>query len=48
MKTSALFVRINPHERELFKSAAQRVGLSLSGWVRMVLLQAARKAARDE
>ena len=38
-----LRVRLTESERKIFEEAAERNGLELSGWVRMVLLKAARK-----
>lgn len=43
IRDSQMQVRINPAERALLTAAAERNGLSLSSWVRLVLLKAARE-----
>ena len=41
--TASLNMRLRPEQAELFKDAANHAGLSLSGWVRSRLLEAARR-----
>lgn len=41
MKTDTLEVRVTPDEKLTIRTAAEREGLSLSTWVRMVVLKAA-------
>lgn len=43
MKSQNIEVRVTPDEKAAMRSAAEREGLSLSSWVRSVLLKAARQ-----
>ena len=38
-----LQVRIDPSDSDLFKDVAQSMGLSMSGWIRMTLLDAVKR-----
>lgn len=39
----AIIVRVNSDDHERFKRCAEHFGVSLSGWVRMTLLEEARR-----
>jgi uncharacterized protein (DUF1778 family) len=43
MKTDSIEVRVTPDEKEIMRSAAKARGLSLSTWLRMVAIDAARE-----
>jgi hypothetical protein len=47
-KTSALVVRLTHAQRRAFELRASADGLSLSAWVRMMLLREAQERAEDE
>lgn len=42
MKTDTLEVRVSPDEKQAIRTAAERAGLALSTWVRMIVLRAAK------
>jgi len=41
-KGDEIKIRVAPEEKQLFEDAARRRGLSMSAWLRMVALDAAR------
>ena len=43
-KGDEIKIRVAPDEKRLFEEAARRRGLSMSAWLRMVALDAARAA----
>lgn len=43
-KSDRIFIRVSDREKALLQSAADAVGLSLSAWIRMIALEAAKKA----
>jgi uncharacterized protein (DUF1778 family) len=43
MKTESIEIRVTADEKATMRSAAERDGLSLSSWLRMVALAAAEK-----
>lgn len=43
MKTDTLEVRVSPDEKQAIRTAAERAGLALSTWVRMIVLRATRR-----
>jgi uncharacterized protein (DUF1778 family) len=47
MRDGTIDVRIKPEERAIIRAAADRQGLTMSAWVRMVALRAAAEAAMD-
>lgn len=47
MKTTALQIRVDPHEKEAFDEAARLAGVSLSAWARMTLRRAAKREFED-
>jgi hypothetical protein len=42
MRARTIDVRVSPDEKETIRAAAEREGLSLSAWARMLLLRAAK------
>jgi uncharacterized protein (DUF1778 family) len=46
-KSERLFIRVNDKEKALLEAAADARGLSLSAYVRMVALEAAKKDRRN-
>jgi hypothetical protein len=42
-KTEAIKVMVSPAEEQLLKDAAEARGLNLSAWVRMILLEEAKR-----
>ena len=45
-KDARLFIRCSDKERATLQSAADARGLSLSAWIRMIALEAAKKELR--
>jgi uncharacterized protein (DUF1778 family) len=48
LRVNALQVRVTDKERDLIEECAEAKGLSVSGWMRMKLLEGARREARRE
>jgi uncharacterized protein (DUF1778 family) len=46
-KGDEIKIRVAPEDKELFETAARNRGLSMSAWIRMVALDAARGPARQ-
>ncbi len=46
-RTRPLVLRLSAEEREFFEDCAKHLGLTLSSWMRSVLLQGARKTMRN-
>jgi hypothetical protein len=44
-KGDEIKIRVTPEDKRVFGEAAQRRGLSMSAWLRMVALDAARAAS---
>jgi uncharacterized protein (DUF1778 family) len=40
MRAGTIDIRVNPGERDIIRAAAERSGLSMSAWLRMVALKA--------
>jgi hypothetical protein len=45
MKTEKIVLRVEPEELEQFSTAARREGLSLSAWIRRLLLLELKRSA---
>ena len=44
-KTKQVILRVTPDHKQIFEGAADNAGLSLSEWIRAVLLRAANEGA---
>lgn len=47
-KVKTFSIRISDEERALFRSAAEREALTLTGWIRQLLTKEARKSEAKE